>query len=212
MGIGVSRGVQIVPGRTATMEEDANATAFKASAELIQENCMTEGITLGRSTAFITAVMCEMLRAYTVKSTRPAHEVFFRNRVMHVACLVSFLATVSLTFIPGIKKVFHLDNPMWFYYLIAFVFALGCMLNDEHAKFWYRRELNRRKMLMGKGNAQDKIGERVEIVVEMLHNLNVGKQKADADIFDMKESLGQITRDAKEAVETSRRNANTMVV
>jgi len=194
----VSRGVQITPGKMATDEPDAAVTAFKQSALLIQENCMTQGLTLGRSTAFITAVMCETLRAYTVKSTLPAHQVFFRNPIMHVACIVSFGCTVSLTLIPGVKKVFKLDMPLWFYYFIALVFATGCMLNDEFAKFWYRRELARRKVRQMTAGSGDETKERVECVVEMLHNLTMGKQKADEDLYDMKEALGQVGREVTE--------------
>merc|ERR1712205_180251 len=119
-----------------------------------------------------------MLRAYTVKSTENAVSTFRRNPYMHVACLISFLATVSLTIIPGVMEVFKLGTPRWFYYLISFGFAFGCMLNDEHAKFWFRRELKRRKV----------VEERVEIAVEMLHTLTMGKEKAEQDIYDMKET------------------------
>jgi len=193
--IHVSRGVQITPGKLAVDEPNEEVQAFKSSALLIQDNCMTEGLTLGRSTAFITAVMCEMLRAYTVKSTKSAYSTFNRNKMMHVACLVSFLCTVSLTFIPGVKEVFKLDNPMWFYYLIAFIFAFGCTLHDEFWKFWFRRELAARKRRTGQAGQGDETKERVECIVEMLHELTQGKKKTDEDLFDVKEALGQVVTD-----------------
>jgi magnesium-transporting ATPase (P-type) len=222
----VSRGVQIVPGCTATDDPatcggvngltPAQSTAamadFKKTQKVMDKNCMKEGLKLGRSTAFITAVMCEMLRAYTVKSTENAVSTFRRNPYMHVACLVSFLATVSLTLIPGVMDVFKLGTPRWFYYLLSFGFAFGCMLNDEHAKFWFRRELRRRKILEVQGAVGNVVEERVEIAVEMLHNLTVGKEKAEQDIYDMKETLGQVTRDTKEIVDTSRRRAVDVAV
>merc|ERR1712159_353315 len=132
----VSKGVQLADGLIGVDSPDKNHSEyknfmnFKKNAVILDKysNCMTEGLTLGRSTAFITAVMCEMLRAYTVKSTRPATETFRGNPYMHIACLVSFLATVSLTIIPGVKEIFKLDTPAWFYYFISFVFAFGCML------------------------------------------------------------------------------------
>jgi hypothetical protein len=194
----VSRAVQITPGKLASDAEDDASKEFKKYAPLVQDNCMTEGIKYGRSTSFITAVMCEMLRAYTVKSVSPAHETFFRNNYMHIGCLVSFAATVSLTLLPGVKEVFHLDTPLWFYYFIAFIFAFACMLNDEHAKFWYRRELRRRALKSsnkGKGNETQ---ERVEIAVEMLHNLTIAKQKSDEDLIDLKEALGKVAKDLED--------------
>jgi magnesium-transporting ATPase (P-type) len=199
----VSEDVMIVPGKTATDPPNAESEAFKARATQIEDNCMTDGIKLGRSTAFITAVMCEMLRAYTVKSTEPAHKTFFRNSIMHIACLISFGCTVSLTFLPGIKDIFKLDNPTWFYYLVAFAFAFGCMLNDEHAKFWYRRELAKRKKAGGGDNIAFETKERVEICVEMLHGLTSGKDKRENDIYDMKEVLGSLNKDMKAMVTPS---------
>jgi hypothetical protein len=106
---------------------------------------MKEGITLGRSTAFITAVMCEMLRAYTVKSTESAWSTFNRNTVMHYACFISFACTILLTIIPGIKTIFKLDTPDWFFYFLSAGFAFLCMVNDEVFKFLYRIKIAERK-------------------------------------------------------------------
>jgi P-type E1-E2 ATPase len=212
----VSRGVQIAPNCTATDNWHdwgcgANMVEFKKNAPMVRDdNCMKEGLKLGRSTAFITAVMCEMLRAYTVKSTETAISTFRRNPYMHVACLVSFLCTVSLTIIPGVMEVFKLGTPRWFYYLISFGFAFGCMLNDEHAKFWFRRELRKRKVAENQGSGRSVVEERVEIMVEMLHNLTVGGQKADEDIYDMKETLGQVSRDCANVSDVARKRAKDM--
>merc|ERR1712048_1220434 len=164
----VSDSVQITPGKFA--HDHANSTgtideaflAFKRDApNIMKDNCMKEGITLGRSTAFITAVMCEMLRAYTVKSTKPAHQTFFRNNMMHLACSISFAFTVSLTLIPGVKEIFKLLTPRWFFYKIAFIFAFANMLFDEFFKFLYRRQLVARKkreaLALKQSNAADQL-------------------------------------------------------
>jgi len=180
--------VQIVPGYIAAGPLPTEGTllnqflTFKRTAKRLDTtNCMTHVLTLGRSVSFITAVMCEMLRAYTVRSLRPAWEVWNRTWVMHFACLSSFLLTVSLTFIPGVKLLFKLDMPMWFYYGIAFLFALGSMTIDEISKFAYRGVLARREA-GDKGAAERKeIKDRVDIVVERMHELERGlEQKADA--------------------------------
>jgi len=193
--ISVSHVVMITKDKFAHDPEDAASKRFKEEAKKINDdNCMVEGIKLGRSTAFITAVMCEMLRAYTVRSIRPAIEVFNRNKSMHIACLVSFCATCSLTLIPGVMDIFKLGTPRWFYYFIAFVFAFCCMVNDEHAKFWYRRQILRRREKIAKAAHMKSSEERIESIAEMLHNLTLGKQKADEDIYDIKETLGQMTR------------------
>merc|ERR1712070_470578 len=140
----VSEGVQIIPGYIAAGEPPAELVPrlrfeeFKRTAPRLDDtNCMMMGLKLGRSVSFITAVMCEMLRAYTVRSLQPVHQVWNRNWIMHFACASSFLLTVSLTFVPGVKDLFKLDAPEWFYYGIAFCFAFGSATIDELLKFVY---------------------------------------------------------------------------
>merc|ERR1719316_645948 len=74
--------------------------------------CMSKGTKLGRTQAFITAVYCEMMRAYTVRcapgdgSDPPwMWEVFMRNWWMHIACSISFWMTILITIIPGVNSV-----------------------------------------------------------------------------------------------------------
>jgi hypothetical protein len=144
----VSEGVQIIPGYIAAgplpaeIQPRLDFEAFKRdAAKLGSDNCMMNGLTKGRSVSFITAVMCEMLRAYTVRSLAPVWEVWNRNWIMHGACSSSFLLTVSLTFIPGVKDLFKLDTPDPFFYFLAFLFALGSLTIDEISKWMFRRVL-----------------------------------------------------------------------
>merc|ERR1712032_477403 len=194
----VSRSVMITKNKFAHSIPDDASLALKAAApNIVDDNCMREGMVLGRSTAFITAVMCEMLRAYTVKSSRPAYETFFRNRVMHLACGISFFCTVALTFIPGVKDIFKLDTPAFFFYCIAFIFAFGCMLNDEIFKFFYRKRLVGRKKAQKARAKQSEAAEQLDMIADMLHNLEVGRAKMDADVYDITESLGLLLKDRK---------------
>jgi len=171
----VSTGVQIVPGYIAAgaLPEDQDLRnqflAFKRDAQRLgEDNCMMKGLTLGRSVSFITAVMCEMLRAYTVRSLQPVWQVWNRTWVMHFACASSFLLTVSLTFIPGVKGLFKLDTPDWFFYAVAFVFALGSMSIDEASKAVFRRVLVKREA-GDRGVAERKeIKDQVDMVIEKL--------------------------------------------
>merc|ERR1711918_26525 len=91
-----------------------------------------------------------------------------RNRIMHGACLFSFTLTVSLTFIPGVKELFKLDTPLWFYYLIAFIFALGSMIIDEISKWMFRRVLKEREGGDQGIKERQVIKDRVDMVVEKL--------------------------------------------
>merc|ERR1712232_859890 len=198
----LSRDVMIVKGNLATDSPNEEISAFKKQAtNLVEGNCMKEGIILGRSTSFITAVMCEMLRAYTVASTRPLWETFNTNKFMHIACSFSFLATMLLTIIPGVKYVFHLETPRWFFYGIAFLFALATMLIDEFFKYLYRRRLEVRKHLQLDEVKQNEQTDRLNMICDMLHDLESGKTKTEGDIFELKESLGLLIKNVEKVTD-----------
>merc|ERR1712139_375747 len=173
---------------------------FKKEAIILDKysNCMAEGLTLGRSTSFITAVMCEMLRAYTVRSIDPAVYVFNRNKWIHFACLFSFTMTLLLTIIPGIKQIFYLDTPDWFYYFIAFIFAAGCAVNDELFKFLYRRKLAGQVQGEWQRLEDAATKQRVETDVEMLHQI---KSSADLNGEHLVENRNALARVKHEVVE-----------
>merc|ERR1712190_243485 len=191
----LSRDVMIVKDTLATDSPNPEISAFKKQAtNLVEGNCMKEGIILGRSTSFITAVMCEMLRAYTVASTRPLWETWNVNKFMHLACSFSFVCTMLLTIIPGVNDVFHLQTPRWFYYFIAFMFALATMVIDEFFKYLYRRRLEVRKQLQLDEVKQTEQTDRLNMICDMLHDLESGKTKTEGDIFELKESLGLLIK------------------
>jgi len=103
------------------------------------ETCRAYGTKVARSTAFITAVYCEMMRAYTVRcapgdGTNPPWmwEVFMRNWWIHFACTISFWLTILVTIIPGINSVlFKLTTPPFPAYLIAIAFPMANAFMDE---------------------------------------------------------------------------------
>jgi hypothetical protein len=202
----VSKGVQLADGLIGVDSPNSNHTGYQAFKDFKKEavildkysTCRAEGLTLGRSTSFITAVMCEMLRAYTVRSIDPAVYVFNRNKWMHFACLFSFTMTLLLTIIPGIKQIFYLDTPDWFYYFIAFIFAAGCAVNDEVFKYFYRRTLSAR--VNGDFRRMDEVAtkQRVETVVEMLHQI---KNKTDLSYEHTLENHNAIGRVKQEMME-----------
>jgi len=103
------------------------------------ETCTAYGTKVARSTAFITAVYCEMMRAYTVRcapgdGTNPPWmwEVFMRNWWIHFACSISFWLTILVTIIPGVNSVlFKLTTPPFPAYLIAIAFPITNAALDE---------------------------------------------------------------------------------
>ncbi|GIX62825.1 P-type ATPase4, putative [Babesia caballi] len=96
--------------------------------------------TQARTLSFITAVWCEMLRAYTVRSWDYFFQVFNRNPAMHIACSISATATFAATIIPKFNTIMHLVSLPWWQYLLAVAFALVTLVLDECiAKVLYRR-------------------------------------------------------------------------
>merc|ERR1712151_437279 len=194
----LSRDVMIVRDNLATDAPNPAIAEFKRTAKNLDEgNCMQDGIILGRSTSFITAVMCEMLRAYTVASTRPLWETWNVNKFMHLACSFSFICTMLLTIIPGVTNVFHLQTPRWFFYFIAFLFALATMVIDEFFKYLYRLRLEVRKQIQLDQVKQNAQTDRLNMICDMLHDLESGKTKTEGDIFELKESLGLLIRNVE---------------
>merc|ERR1711907_726098 len=206
----VSKGVQLADGLVGVDSPDKdhpeykNFMKMKQNAKILKkyDNCMAEGLTLGRSTSFITAVMCEMLRAYTVRSTDAAISVVNRNPWMHFACGFSFTMTVLLTIIPGIKDIFYLDTPEWFYYFIAFIFAFGCACNDEIFKALYRRRLAGR--VAGDFQKIDDAAtkQRVETVVEMLHQIKNNVDLNGEHTAENRNAIGRVKHEVVEILES----------
>lgn len=106
----------------------------------------SRGSRMGRTCSFVTAVWCEMLRAYTVRTWDWFFLVFNRNPWMHLACSISASLTSLITIIPGISSVFSTAPlPWWLYF-----FAIGCgflnlALDELIPKPLYRMYLDRKR-------------------------------------------------------------------
>ncbi|EPT25301.1 P-type ATPase4, putative [Toxoplasma gondii ME49] len=94
----------------------------KGSAPKDYFDVSARGAKMGRTCSFITAVWCEMLRAYTVRTWQWFFLVFNRNPWMHLACSISATLTSLLTIVPGIQSAFSTCALPWYLYL----FAIGC--------------------------------------------------------------------------------------
>lgn len=191
--------------RRLTEEEDGSARRLAGGgssvnyeyAEGYEVTCVEQGIKWGRTTSFMCAVMCEMMRAYTVKSVKPVYEVFLRNPWMHAACTVSFLLTLFVTLVPGVQDIFRLNNPEWYCYFIAVALALGCSVNDEFAKSFYRKELYARAVVNSGMQAKDALMEKVEICVEMLQKVMETQARQDTVTLETKKELATVKETLK---------------
>ncbi|CRG95888.1 non-SERCA-type Ca2+-transporting P-ATPase, putative [Plasmodium gallinaceum] len=105
------------------------------------EDIASRGSKRGRTMAFISAVWCEMLRAYTVRSWEPFYSVFNRNMWMHLACSISATLTFLSTCIPGITSVLNTTCLLWWQYILAILWAfLNLILDEIIPKVLYRRK------------------------------------------------------------------------
>lgn len=127
----------------------ADATASGKDAEVPgafkrgYDDVSSRGSKRGRTMAFITAVWCEMLRAYTVRSWKPFYAVFNRNMWMHLACSLSATLTFLVTCTPGINYVLRTTCLLWWQYLMAVFWALlNLVLDEAIPKVLYRRKYN----------------------------------------------------------------------
>merc|ERR1719502_2590582 len=120
-----------------------------------ESNCMAQGVRNGRTVSFTTAVFCEMLRAYTVKSDLPAYATFFRNNWMHLACTISAVMTIAVSVIPFVNTViFRLNRIGPQLYGMALAWAFLCMGIDEIYKIRYRQILAERQKDEQKAKSQ----------------------------------------------------------
>eukprot|EP00922_Rhytidocystis_sp_ex-Travisia-forbesii_P020428 GHVS01030061.1.p1 GENE.GHVS01030061.1~~GHVS01030061.1.p1 ORF type:complete len:1268 (+),score=170.67 GHVS01030061.1:216-4019(+) len=109
------------------------------------------GSRIARTQSFITAVWCEMLRAYSVRSWEWVWSVFNRNPWMHFACSASATLTILVTVVPGITYVFSTTTLAWWQYLFAISWAVLNLVLDElipKPLYRYAREKNKRKVAL----------------------------------------------------------------
>uniref|UniRef100_A0A0G4HGD6 P-type sodium-transporting ATPase4 n=1 Tax=Chromera velia CCMP2878 TaxID=1169474 RepID=A0A0G4HGD6_9ALVE len=110
------------------------------------ELCSKTGSLKGRTIAFVCAVCCEILRAYTVRSWTWAWEVFNRNMWLHAAAAFSGSLTILITLIPGLNSVFSATALEWWMYFFAIAWAFFNLVMDEIVpKPIYRRVLRMRR-------------------------------------------------------------------
>jgi len=126
--------------------------------EFAHDYCKTKNTKIARTQTFITAVYCEMMRAYTVRcapgdGTDPPWmwEVFMRNWWMHVACSISFWLTIFISLVPGVRDLFQLSPPPFYGYLIAIAFSVANAFFDEFVpKPFYKWVVLRRQTTSSK--------------------------------------------------------------
>jgi hypothetical protein len=180
-----------VPGESSPMPCDK---LFK-ELDLSEANCMADGVRNGRTVSFTTAVYCEMLRAYTVKSDLPAFATFFRNSWMHLACTISAVMTIAVSVIPYVNDViFRLNMISPQLYAIALAFAFLCMIIDEIYKIRYRWILAERITQEEQAKSQKIMNDRIEIVVDMLEKHAKLQVENQTDMREIKMHVGELEK------------------
>jgi magnesium-transporting ATPase (P-type) len=163
------------------------------------ENCMVDGSRNGRTVSFTTAVYCEMLRAYTVKSDLPAYATFFRNNWMHLACTVSAVMTIAVSVIPVLNTVvMGLNTISMELYAMALAFAFMCAIIDEIYKIRFRSILAQRKKDEENSTVQKAMNDRVEIMVDLLEKHNKMQMDNSIDMRELKVHVGEMEKSLRD--------------
>jgi hypothetical protein len=185
------------PGSTTPMACDY----LFSELDLSPANCMADGVRNGRTVSFTTAVYCEMLRAYTVKSDDPAFLTFFRNNWMHLACTISAVMTIAVSFIPILNTdIFRLNRISPQLYAIALAFAFLCMIIDEIYKIRFRVVLAGRKKEEEEAVVQKAMNDRIEIVVDLLEKHAKMQSENSTDMRELKVHVGEMEKSLRDPV------------
>jgi hypothetical protein len=164
-----------------------------------KDNCMADGVRNGRTVSFTTAVYCEMLRAYTVKSDLPAYATFFRNNWMHLACTISAVMTIAVSVIPFVNDtIFQLNMISPQLYSMALAFAFGCAVIDEIYKIRYRGILQERKKDEYNSMAAQAVNDKIEVVVDLLEKHAKMQLDNSIDMRELKVHVGEIEKSIRD--------------
>ncbi len=92
--------------------------------------------------AFVTLSLCELFRAYTVRSERTS--IFklgvFSNKYMQIAVLVSITLTLLVVLVPFLQPIFNTHMPSAEEWVIIFALATLPAIVEEITKFFLRRQ------------------------------------------------------------------------
>jgi Ca2+-transporting ATPase len=92
--------------------------------------------------AFVTLALCELFRAYTVRSERTS--IFklgvFSNKYMQYAVLLSIVLTLAVVILPFLQPIFNTHMPTAEEWVVIFVLATLPAIAEEITKFFLRRK------------------------------------------------------------------------
>ncbi len=92
--------------------------------------------------AFVTLALCELFRAYTVRSERTS--IFklgvFSNKYMQYAVLLSIALTLQVVIVPFLQPIFNTHMPTAQEWVVIFVLAPLPAIAEEITKFFLRRQ------------------------------------------------------------------------
>jgi Ca2+-transporting ATPase len=110
---------------------------------LLQYNWRAEGVDVqtAETMAFVTLTLCELLRAFTVRSERLS--IFqiglFSNRYMVGAVLLSLVLLMAVVFVPALQPIFNTHALSWTEWEIVIGLALIPAVSEEITKWFLRR-------------------------------------------------------------------------
>jgi len=122
---------------TNAMPEGANPIAFLLAYDWTGVDVLT-----AETMAFITLSLCELFRAYTVRSEKASlfQIGVFSNRYMQIAVLISLVLLLAVVNIPFLQTIFNTHFLSLNEWLIVVGLALIPAIVEEITKFFLRRQ------------------------------------------------------------------------
>jgi Ca2+-transporting ATPase len=108
---------------------------------LIQHDWRGADVLVAETMAFVTLSLCELFRAFTVRSEHLSvfQQGFFSNRYLVGAVVLSFVLLMGTVFIPFLQPIFNTHALSWREWQVVVGLALIPAVSEEITKFFLRR-------------------------------------------------------------------------
>ena len=110
------------------------------------EDCVSDGVGLARTMAFITIVYAEVLRGLSVRSHEGIWYKPLTNKYLLLAIGISGGLATLLILTPGLRDLFGFEGAdlKWWAWLFALALSFATVVSDEILK-WYLRATDEKK-------------------------------------------------------------------
>lgn len=106
-------------------------------------NCLSNAVSAARTMVFITLIMAEVIRCWTIRHF--LHDIIyelFSNKMLLLATFISITGLLFVTLIPPLQYIFGTIDIGFHSWLLSVGCALFTAMIDEIIKYFYRSQYN----------------------------------------------------------------------